>query len=225
MRVLLIEDDADTAAFILRGLREAGDVADHAATGRDGLFLASDGQYDVLVVDRLLPGIDGLEVVRLLRQTGVLTPVLFLTALGGLDDRVAGLDAGGDDYLAKPFAFAELAARLRALARRQPMGQASATVTLADLSVDRLTRRVERAGQVIELQPREYRLLDYLLQHAGEVVTRTMLLENVWEWHFEPKTSVVETHMSRLRAKLDKPFATELIRTVRGAGYVIAEPR
>lgn len=225
MRVLLIEDDADTAAFILRGLREAGDVADHAATGRDGLFLASDGQYDVLVVDRLLPGIDGLEVVRLLRQTGVLTPVLFLTALGGLDDRVAGLDAGGDDYLAKPFAFTELAARLRALARRQPMGQASATVTLADLSVDRLTRRVERAGQVIELQPREYRLLDYLLQHAGEVVTRTMLLENVWEWHFEPKTSVVETHMSRLRAKLDKPFATELIRTVRGAGYVIAEPR
>lgn len=225
MRVLLIEDDADTAAFILRGLREAGDVADHAATGRDGLFLASDGQYDVLVVDRLLPGIDGLEVVRLLRQTGVPTPVLFLTALGGLDDRVAGLDAGGDDYLAKPFAFAELAARLRALARRQPLGQASATVTLADLTVDRLTRRVERAGQVIELQPREYRLLDYLLQHAGEVVTRTMLLENVWEWHFEPKTSVVETHMSRLRAKLDKPFATELIRTVRGAGYVIAEPR
>ncbi len=224
MKVLLIEDDADTAAFILRGLRELGDVADHAANGRDGLFLASEGAYDALVVDRLLPGVDGLSVVRLLRETGVQTPALFLTALGGLDDRVAGLDAGADDYLVKPFAFAELAARLRALARRQPISETSALLAVADLTLDRLTRRVERGGVPVDLQPREYSLLEYLMQHAGQVVTRTMLLEHVWEFHFDPKTSVVETHMSRLRAKVDKPFAAELIRTVRGAGYVLAEP-
>ncbi len=225
MKVLLIEDDADTAAFILRGLRESGDVADHAENGRDGLFLASEGGYDALVVDRLLPGVDGLSVVRLLRETGVQTPALFLTALGGLDDRVAGLDAGADDYLVKPFAFAELAARLRALARRQPMSETSASLMIGELTLDRLTRRVERGGVPIDLQPREYCLLEYLMQHAGQVVTRTMLLEHVWEFHFDPKTSVVETHMSRLRAKVDRPFATELIRTVRGAGYVLAEPR
>jgi two-component system OmpR family response regulator len=221
LKVLLIEDDDETALFIARGLNERGDVVDRAATARDGLFLASDGQYDVLIVDRLLPGMDGLHVVRLLREAKVATPVLFLTALGGLDDRVKGLDAGGDDYLVKPFAFSELSARLRALHRRPPLNPPSAVLQIADLTLDRLSRRVERAGQSIDLQPREFRLLEYLMLHPGEVVTRTMLLEHVWDYHFEPKTSVVETHMSRLRAKIDKPFAAELIRTVRGSGYVI----
>ncbi|SMF70141.1 two-component system, OmpR family, response regulator [Tistlia consotensis] len=222
MKVLLIEDDADTADYIVRGLRERGDLVDHAATGRDGLFLASDGQYDVLVLDRLLPGMDGLQVVKLLRESGVEAPVLFLSALSSLDHRVTGLDAGGDDYLVKPFAFSELTARLRALVRRRPLNQPDAELSVGDLTLNRLTRQVQRGGQTIELQPREYRLLEYLMQHAGEVVTRTMLLEHVWEYNFEPKTSVVETHMSRLRAKVDRPFAEELIRTVRGAGYVLA---
>jgi two-component system OmpR family response regulator len=225
LKVLLIEDDDETAAFIQRGLREHGNTVDRAATGRDGMFLAGDGDYDVLIVDRLLPGMDGLNVVQLLRQAAVTTPVLFLSALSGLDDRVGGLDAGGDDYLVKPFAFAELLARLRALVRRPPMAANGNLLQVADLVLDRFARRVERAGQSIELQPREFRLLEYLMEHQGEVVTRTMLLEHVWEYHFEPKTSVVETHMSRLRAKVDKPFGSELIRTVRGAGYVLSSPR
>lgn len=224
VKVLVIEDDAETAGFIARGLGEAGWTVDHAPTGRDGLFLASEGGYDVMVVDRILPRIDGLSVVRMLRETGVETPVLFLTAVSGLDDRVEGLEAGGDDYLVKPFAFSELQARLRALARRNPRLAQETMLTVADLTLDRLTRRVERAGRAIELQPREWRLLEYLMERAGEVVTRTMLLEQVWEFHFEPKTSVVETHVSRLRAKVDRPFGAELIRTVRGAGYVIAAP-
>lgn len=222
MKVLLIEDDDETAAFIARGLREQGDVVDRAATGRDGMFLAGDGDYDVLIVDRLLPGIDGLHAVKLLREAEVATPVLFLSALSGLDERIRGLDAGGDDYLVKPFAFSELTARLRALVRRQPLHPQTGALRVGDLTLDRLTRRVERAGAAIDLQPREFRLLEYLMLHSGEVVTRTMLLEHVWDYHFEPKTSVVETHMSRLRAKIDKPFATELLRTVRGAGYVLA---
>ena len=181
-----------------------------------------DGDYDVLVVDRLLPGMDGLNVVKVMREAGLKTPVLFLSALGGLDDRIQGLDVGGDDYLVKPFAFSELAARLRALTRRPPLTAPSARLEVGTLSLDRLTRRVERDGARIELQPREFRLLEYLMLHAGEVVTRTMLLERVWDYHFEPKTSVVETHISRLRAKIDKPFDAELIKTVRGVGYLIA---
>jgi len=224
LRILLIEDDADMASFILRGLRERGDIADHVSNGRDGLFLASEGSYQALIVDRLLPGMDGLRVVRLLRETGVATPALFLTALGGLDDRIAGFEAGGDDYLIKPFAFVELAARLTALARRAPSQAPEPLLEVADLKLDRMTRRVERAGQTIELQPREFRLLEYMMQHAGEIVTRTMLLEHVWDYHFEPKTSVVETHVSRLRAKIDKPFSFDLIKTHRGAGYVLAAP-
>ena len=224
VKVLIIEDDTETAAFIARGLREAGCAADHATTGVDGLFLASEGAYDVLVVDRMLPRMDGLSLVRMLRETGVETPVLFLTAVSELGDRVEGLEAGGDDYMVKPFAFSELHARLRALARRRPSITMETVLRVGDLSLDRLTRRVERAGQAITLQPREFRLLEYLMEHAGEVVTRTMLLEKVWEFHFEPKTSVVETHVSRLRLKVDKPFENELIRTVRGAGYVIASP-
>jgi two-component system OmpR family response regulator len=173
----------------------------------------------------MLPRMDGLALVRMLRETEVQTPVLFLTAVSGLGDRVEGLEAGGDDYMVKPFAFSELHARLRALVRRSPSITAETVLRVADLSLDRLTRQVERAGKTIDLQPREYRLLEYLMEHAGEVVTRTMLLEQVWEFHFEPKTSVVETHVSRLRGKVDKPFDTELIRTVRGAGYVISEPQ
>lgn len=225
MKVLIIEDDRETAGFVMRGLREAGCTVDHAETGVDGLFLASDGGYDVLVVDRILPKTDGLSLVRMLRGTGVATPVLFLTAVSGLSDRVEGLDAGGDDYMIKPFAFSELHARLRALVRRGPGTAAESVLQVGDLSLDRLTRKVERAGQAIELQPREFRLLEFLMEHAGEVVTRTMLLERVWEFHFEPRTSVVETHVSRLRSKVDRPFDAELIRTVRGAGYVISAPR
>ena len=220
----MIEDDSETAAFIARGLREAGATVDCAETGVDGMFLASEGGYDVMVVDRLLPKMDGLGLVRVLRAAGVATPVLFLTAVNGLDDRVEGLDAGGDDYMCKPFAFSELNARLRALVRRAPGITIETVLRVGDLSLDRVSRRVERAGQKIDLQPREYRLLEFLMQHAEEVVTRTMLLEHVWEFHFEPKTSVVETHMSRLRSKVDKPFDVELIQTVRGAGYVIAAP-
>ena len=224
MKVLIIEDDTETASFIARGLREAGMTVDCAATGVDGLFLASEGGYDVLVVDRMLPRMDGLGLVRMLRGTGVTTPVLFLTAVSGLDDRVEGLNAGGDDYMVKPFAFSELHARLQALVRRAPAIATETVLRVGDLSLDRVSRRVERAGQPIDLQPREYRLLEYLMLHADEVVTRTMLLEQVWDFHFEPKTSVVETHMSRLRGKVDKPFDVELIHTVRGAGYVIATP-
>lgn len=224
MKILIIEDDDETADFIIRGLKEQGSVVGRAATARDGMFLASDGQYDVLIVDRLLPGMDGLNAVKLLREADVRTPVLFLSALSGIDERIRGLDAGGDDYLVKPFAFSELTARLRALVRRQPLSPQNGPLRVGELKLDRLTRRVERAGARIELQPREFRLLEYLMLHAGEVVTRTMLLEHVWDYHFEPKTSVVETHMSRLRAKIDRPFAVELIRTVRGAGYVIAAP-
>ena len=223
MRILLIEDDALTADHIRSGLVERGHLVEHAVNGRDGMFLAGDGAYDVLIVDRLLPGTDGLSLVKLLRGAGIHTPVLFLTALGRIEDRVAGLDAGGDDYLVKPFAFSELVARLQALVRRPPVQDMATKLRVADLELDLLTRRVTRAGRPIDLQPRELRLLEYLLRHANQVVTRTMLLEHVWEFHFDPKTSVVETHVSRLRAKIDKPFGRELIRTVRGAGYVLGD--
>lgn len=225
MKVLIIEDDAETAAYILRGLKEKGHVADHAADGRDGLLMAGDGGYDVLIVDRMLPGLDGLGVVRTLRGAGVKSPVLFLTALRGVGDRVQGLEAGGDDYLLKPFAFAELMARLSALARRPPLSDVPTSLTVADLHLDLMRRTATRAGERIELQPREFLLLEFLLRHADRVVTRTMLLEGVWEFHFDPKTNIVETHISRLRSKLSRGGRDpELIHTVRGAGYVLRVP-
>jgi two-component system OmpR family response regulator len=224
VKILLIEDDAGTAAYIMGGLKQHGHVTDHAANGRDGLFLASSEAYDVLVVDRMLPGLDGLGIVRTLRATGLRTPVLFLTTLGGIDDRVAGLDAGGDDYLVKPFAFAELLARLNALARRPPLTQVETVLRVADLEMDLLKRVVTRGGTRIELQPREFQLLEYLMRHADRVVTRTMLLEGVWDFHFDPRTNIVETHMSRLRAKLDRGGDADLIQTVRGAGYMMRAP-
>ncbi len=225
MKVLLIEDDAETTAYVAGSLRQHGHVADHAENGRDGLFLATTETYDVLVVDRMLPGVDGLSLVRMLRLAGNRTPALFLTALGGIDDRVAGLEAGGDDYLVKPFAFAELLARLNALVRRPPLTQVETVLRVADLEMDLLKRSVTRGGTRIDLQPREFQLLEYLMRHAERVVTRTMLLEGVWDFHFDPKTNIVETHMSRLRAKLDRGDDPELIQTVRGAGYVMRAPQ
>jgi two-component system, OmpR family, response regulator len=224
MRILVIEDDEETLDYVANGLTELGHLVDRASNGRDGLFLAADGSYDLLIVDRMMPAIDGLNVVRSLRAGKVNTPVLFLTTMGGVYDRVAGLKAGGDDYLAKPFAFAELAARVEALGRR-PRGMTETTMLrVGDLELDRMARVVRRAGRDIELQPREFLLLEYLMRHAGQVVTRTMLLEGVWDLHFDPRTNVVESHMSRLRSRVDKGFTVELIHTVRGAGYAIRPP-
>jgi two-component system OmpR family response regulator len=224
MKLLLVEDDRETAAFLKRALGEAGHVVDHAGSGRDGLMLAAGELYDVIVLDRMLPGIDGLAILRTIRAAKVKTPVLLLTAVGGIDDRVEGLEAGGDDYLVKPFAFAELLARVNALARRPPTQDIQTVLRVADLEVNLLSRSVTRGGQRIDLQPREYQLLEYLLRHAGRVVTRTMMLESVWDFHFDPKTNIVETHMSRLRAKIARDGAPELIHTVRGAGYCVREP-
>lgn len=225
MKALLIEDDAETAAYILNGLTEVGLVVDHAKNGHDGLVLAAGESYDVMIVDRMLPGLDGLGIVKTIRGAGVKTPVLFLTTMAGVDDRVAGLEAGGDDYLVKPFAFSELLARIHALARRPPLTTEETVLKVADLEMDLIRRKVTRSGQPIELQPREFLLLEYLMRHAGRIATRTMLLEQVWDFHFDPKTNVVETHISRLRAKVDKPFDIELIHTVRGAGYSLHAPR
>jgi len=219
MKILLIEDDPDTAAYVAKGLRERGHAVDHSASGRDGLFHASGGGYDIMVIDRMLPGVDGLAIVKTIRAAGIKVPVLLLTTLGGVNDRVEGLEAGADDYLTKPFAFSELLARVNALARRPPLADETTVLRVGDLELDRLKRIVTRGGKRIELQPQEFRLLEYLMCNAGQVVTRTMLLENVWEFHFDPHTSVVETHISRLRAKVDKGFDEELIRTVRGSGY------
>ena len=224
MKVLMIEDDRETSAYVARGLREQGHVVDLAATGRDGLFLATDGGHDVLIVDRMLPGLDGIGLVRALRGTGVKAPVLFLTALGGVGDRVRGLEAGGDDYLVKPFAFAELLARVNALARRPPLTDTPTALRAGDLEMNLLKRAVTRAGGPVELQPREFQLLEYLLRNADRVVTRTMLLEAVWDFHFDPRTNIVETHMSRLRAKLSRDGGAELIHTVRGSGYILRTP-
>jgi two-component system OmpR family response regulator len=221
--MLLVEDDAKTAAYVKRGLEEHGHVVDSAASGRDGLFLAAGEAYDVMIVDRMLPGLDGLGIVRTVRAAGVTTPVLFLTTMAGVEDRVEGL-AVGDDYLVKPFAFAELHARVNALARRPPMSQAETVLRVADLEMDLIARKVRRAGRAIELQAREFRLLEYLIRNAGRVVTRTMLLEHVWEFHFEPRTNIVETHISRLRSKIDRGFDTELLETVRGSGYLLRAP-
>jgi two-component system OmpR family response regulator len=219
MKILLIEDDSHTSTYVANGLREHGHVVDHSASGRDGLFLASGGGYDVMVIDRMLPVVDGLAIVKTIRGAGVKSPVLLLTTMGGINDRVDGLEAGADDYLTKPFAFAELLARLHALARRPPIVDETTVLRTGDLELNRLKRTVTRGDKRIELQPQEFRLLEYLMRNAGQVVTRTMLLENVWEFHFDPRTSVVETHISRLRAKVDREFDEELIHTVRGSGY------
>ena len=224
MKILVIEDDKTTAAYIQKGMAELGHVIDIAETGRNGLFLAAGEPYDVMIIDRMLPGLDGLGIVKTIRAAGVRTPVLFLTALSGIDDRVDGFQAGGDDYLVKPFAFAELVARINALARRSPINDVQTVLRVADLEMDLLKRRVSRAGKDIDLQPREFRLLEFLMQNAGRLVTRTMLLEHVWEYHFDPRTNIVETHVSRLRSKVDRDFDKELIETVRGSGYMIRDP-
>lgn len=225
MRILLIEDDAAAAGYVARGLTEAGHVCDVLADGTDGLFQGTRESYDVMVVDRMIPGLDGLSMVRALRAAGRRVPVLFLTALGGIDDRVEGLEAGGDDYLTKPFAFAELLARVNALARRPAMQPVKTALQVGDLELNLMTRVARRAGQVIDLLPKEFTLLEVLMRNEGRVVTRTMLLERVWDFHFDPKTSVVETHISRLRAKIDKPFATALLHTVKNVGYSLHAPR
>jgi two-component system OmpR family response regulator len=221
MRALVIEDDRATAQFIAKGLRQEGHGVELAFDGRDGLFHALDGDFDVMVVDRMLPGRDGVSIVKAARAAGVRTPILILTTMSGVDDRVEGLEAGADDYLVKPFAFAELLARLNALARRAPLAEAATTLKAADLEIDLLARTVRRGGRAIELTPLEFQLLEELMKARGRVVTRTMLLEKVWGFHFDPRSSVVETHISRLRAKIEKGFERELIETARGAGYVI----
>lgn len=223
MRLLLIEDDRESADYLRKAFREAGHVVEHAADGEEGLSLALDGRYDVLVVDRMLPKRDGLSVVSELRARGETMPVLILSALGQVDDRVVGLRAGGDDYLPKPYAFTELLARVEALARRAAPFSADTLYKVGDLELDRLAHRVTRGGKEIALQPREFRLLEYLMRHAGQVVTRTMLLENVWDYHFDPQTNVIDVHVSRLRGKIDKGFDTPLLHTVRGAGYMIRD--
>ncbi len=221
MRILVIEDDREAAAYLVKGLKESGHVVDHAADGAEGLEMARVGQYDILIVDRMLPQIDGLTVVSTLRAESRTTPVLFLSALGQVDDRVRGLKEGGDDYLTKPYAFAELLARIEALVRRRNPEEVQTKYVVGDLELDILKRKVRRANQAIDLQPREFRLLEYLMKHAGQVVTRTMLLENVWEYHFDPQTNVIDVHISRLRAKIDKNFDQPLLHTVRGAGYTL----
>ena len=223
MRILVIEDDREAATYLIQALDEAGHVTHHASDGETGYAMASSMDYDVLVVDRMLPQMDGLSLVKAARATGMKAPVLFLTTMGGVDDRVAGLEAGGDDYLTKPFAFAELRARIGALSRRPPI-VAATSLAAGDLEMDLLARTVTRAGKRIELLAQEFKVLEYLLRHAGEVVTRTMLLEKVWDFHFDPKTNIVETHISRLRSKIDKGFDKPLLHTIRGAGYVIRAP-
>jgi len=225
-KILVIEDDADTASFIARGLEEHGFIAERADNGRDGLFLATGERYDAIVLDRMLPQMDGLSVLAALRAAKIETPLIVLSALGSVDDRIAGLEAGSDDYLAKPFAFAELLMRLRLAIRKSSAGAAPEITRLqcGDLEMDLLSRKVRRGGRVIDLQPREFRLLEYLLRHADQVVTRTMLLEGVWDYHFDPGTNVIEVHVSRLRKKIDEGEAVPLINTVRGAGYRLGLP-
>ncbi|MEM0927886.1 MAG: response regulator transcription factor [Pseudomonadota bacterium] len=223
MHVLLVEDNDETAEFIARGLAEAGEVVERVRDGKAGLVAAAGGSFDVLIFDRLLPKMEGTDAVRVLRQSGVTTPIIMLTALAGIEDRVDGLEAGADDYLVKPFAFAELYARLRALARRQPMAEdETVRLSVGDLALDRTTQTVTRNGTTLDLLPREYKILEFMMMHEGQVVTRTMLLEKIWGYRFDPKTSLVQTHVSRLRAKVDKPFDRELIKTVRGSGYVLS---
>jgi two-component system OmpR family response regulator len=223
MRILLVEDDPEAAAYLVKALSEAGHVADHAGDGEEGLAMAESATYDVLVVDRMLPRLDGLAMIGRLRTAGNTTPALILSALAQVDDRVVGLRAGGDDYLPKPYAFTELLARVEALARRVTPGVADTIYRVGGLALDRLAHTVERGGQRIPQQPREFRLLEYLMRHAGQVVTRTMLLENVWDYHFDPQTNVIDVHVSRLRGKIDKGFDRPLLHTVRGSGYMIRD--
>ncbi|OLY45139.1 two-component system, OmpR family, response regulator [Bartonella apis] len=221
MKVLVIEDDREASRYLEKALTEAGHSADVAGDGETGETLAENGHYDVLIVDRMLPKKDGLSVIMALRAKGIETPVLILSALGQVDDRVTGLRAGGDDYLTKPYAFSELLARIEVLQRRKNPKEAETIYRVGDLELDRLTHTAKRGGQDIILQPREFRLLEYLMRHAGQVVTRTMLLENVWDYHFDPQTNVIDVHISRLRSKIEKGFDTPLLHTVRGAGYML----
>jgi two-component system OmpR family response regulator len=222
MRILIVEDDSEASAYLVKAFREAGHVADHAADGLVGYGLAQEGGYDVLIIDRMLPKLDGLSLIAGLREQKVTTPALILSALGQVDDRVKGLRAGGDDYLPKPYAFSELLARVEVLARRNVREAGEVThYRVGDLELDRLAHKVSRAGKEIVLQPREFRLLEYLMKHAGQVVTRTMLLEGVWDYHFDPQTNVIDVHVSRLRAKIDKGHQTALLHTIRGAGYMV----
>jgi two-component system, OmpR family, response regulator len=224
MRILIIEDDKEASAYLVKAFREQGHVADQAGDGLEGYAAAREGHYDVLIVDRMLPKLDGLSLISGLREQHVETPTLILSALGQVDDRVKGLRAGGDDYLAKPYAFSELLARVEALARRRTGPRGETTIyRVGDLELDRLSHEVRVAGKEVVLQPREFRLLEYLMKHAGQVVTRTMLLENVWDYHFDPQTNVIDVHISRLRSKIDKGRETPLLHTIRGAGYMIRE--
>jgi two-component system, OmpR family, response regulator len=224
MRILVIEDDQEVSTYIARGLREQNHTVDTAATGTDGLHMATTETYDVLIVDRMLPGIDGLSIIKALRSNNNFTPALVLSALGAIDDKVEGLKSGGDDYLVKPFAFVELLARLEVLSRRgQPSNHSEIVLTAADLTMDVLTRKVSRAGKNVPLQAREFKLLEFLLRHKNQVVTRTMLLEHVWEYHFDPQTNVIDVHISRLRQKIDITPDQSLIKTIRGAGYTIED--
>ena len=224
MRILIIEDDRDAAQYLAKGLRESGHSAEIAEDGREGLLRAAVDQFELLIVDRMLPNLDGLSLVQHLRKTGNATPVLFLSALGEVDDRVRGLRAGGDDYLTKPYAFSELLARIENLGRRRDQRTAATRLKVADLELDLLSRKATRAGHAIDLQPREFQLLETLMRHAGQVMTRTMLLEQVWNYHFDPQTNVIDVHISRLRQKIDRGFEPPLIHTVRGAGYCVREP-
>jgi two-component system OmpR family response regulator len=223
MRILIVEDDRDAADYLVKAFKEVGHVADIANDGEDGLALALEGGHDVLVIDRMLPKRDGLSVIGALRAKKIETPVLILSALGQVDDRVKGLRAGGDDYLPKPYAFSELLARVEVLARRRAGRSEETVYRVGDLELDRLSHRVARGASEIVLQPREFRLLEYLMKHAGQVVTRTMLLENVWDYHFDPQTNVIDVHISRLRSKIDKGFTKPLLHTIRGAGYMIRD--
>ena len=223
MRILIIEDDHDVSAFIAKGLKEARHSTDIASNGKDGLFLATTENYDVLIVDRMLPELDGLSIIKTLRALEKSTPILILSALGDVDDRVNGLRSGGDDYLVKPFAFSELLARVEIIGRRQQKQVETTTLHAQNLEVDLMTRKVTRGDNLIDLQTREFSLLEYLLKNKNRVVTRTMLLENVWDYHFDPQTNVIDVHISRLRSKIDKGFDTPIIQTVRGAGYIIED--
>ncbi|MCK5934149.1 two component transcriptional regulator, winged helix family [Fulvimarina manganoxydans] len=223
MRILIIEDDREAASYLTKALSEAGHIATHAADGEDGLHLATTRDYDMMIIDRMLPKRDGLSVIAEMRKAGRQTPALILSALGQVDDRVEGLKAGGDDYLTKPFAMSELIARAEVLGRRRQTGEVETGYKVGDLELDRLSHEVRRAGKPIVLQPREFRLLEYLMKHAGQVVTRTMLLENVWDYHFDPQTNVIDVHISRLRSKIERDFDSALLHTVRGSGYIMRD--
>lgn len=224
MRILVVEDDHQTLSYVAKALAQSGHIIETATNGRDGIFMATDAVYDVMILDRLLPVMDGISIVKAIRSADIATPVLFITTMGDVDDRVKGLDAGGDDYLVKPFAFSELRARVDALGRRSPTAKNISNLCVGDLEMDLIRRTAKRNGLSIDLQPLEFRLLEYLMHNAGRVITHTMLLERVWGYHFDPKTKVVEANVSRLRAKLDRPFDEPMLRTVRGAGYILDIP-